>query len=350
MTPDPTLYARENIRTLQPYASARDSVAADANLTLLDANENPFGDGMVNRYPDPVQGELRDAYARIKGVNPEMVVFGNGSDELIDLSIRIFCEPGKDAIVVCPPTFGMYKVSATANNVDVRSVPLMEPDFSLDTAGVMAASKGAKMLFLCSPNSPTGNILNREDMLLLIRTFDGIVAIDEAYIEFTQEESCTSLIAQYPKVIVFQTFSKYWGLAGARVGAVLADSRVADLFRRTKAPYNVNNLSARAALQALGAAEQKEQEKEILLAEREKLAEVLSGLSFVSYVFPSVTNFLYMRTAPGAGERVYSFLFARGIVIRNYGGAVDHLRISVGTPDQNRALTAALNDFSSTLS
>ena len=229
---------RANIRLLEPYSSARSEYSGEADI-FLDANENAFGSPLgdsLNRYPDPLQTELKNLIARQKGVSPSQIFVGNGSDEAVDLLIRIFCRPGTDEVIICPPTYGMYSVSAAVNDVGVREVPLSN-GFELDDAGVLAAARpNTKVVFICSPNNPTGNSMGREAITRLAERFDGIVAVDEAYIHFSSQRSSLELISDHPNLVVLQTFSKAWGMAGVRVGMAFADAEIIELFNRFKPP------------------------------------------------------------------------------------------------------------------
>jgi histidinol-phosphate aminotransferase len=329
---------RKNISNLQPYASARNEFQAREGITFLDANENPFGDGVVNRYPDPLQSDFRERWARFRRVTPEQIVFGNGSDELIDLIIRIFCEPKDDSILICPPTFGFYEVSARINNVGVISVPLDE-GFDLDTEAVLEKSKNAKVLFLCSPNSPTGNVISKERVEKILNVFSGIVVMDEAYIDFADTQSWVASLPKFPRLIVLQTFSKFWGLAGARLGAAFADPEIIQLFQKIKPPYNINNLTIRAAVQQLESV-YIEQQKSFFTKERKALEDFLCTCSFVEQVFPSQANFIFLKVKDGAV--LYDFLLQKNIIIRKYSNLPNFVRISLGTAEHNQALKKAL--------
>lgn len=335
---------RPNIRRLQPYASARHEFAGEARV-FLDANENPFDNGL-NRYPDPVATPLRHRIAALKGVSPEQVFAGNGSDEAIDLLLRLFCEPRRDAIVVLPPTYGMYEVSAAIADVEVVRVPL-QPDFEPDVEAILArADAHTRLLFLCRPNNPTGNLFAERQVRRLVENFPGIVVIDEAYIDFCREASLLSWIADYPNLVVLQTLSKAWGLAGIRLGVAFAQAPLIGWMNAVKPPYNVNQLTQNAALEALAQPERMQQQVAVIVRERDRLAERLAALPFVQQVYPSQANFLLVRV--DAPRRLYDFLAEKGIVVRDRSRqplCEGCLRITVGTPEENAALLEALNDY-----
>jgi histidinol-phosphate aminotransferase len=343
---------RENIRKLKPYSSARHEFAGTAEI-YLDANENAFGspiDVQLNRYPDPLQTDVKRQIAELKGISSEQMFIGNGSDEAIDLLFRIFCEPGRDACIISPPTYGMYQVSADINRIAVNEVPLTE-DFQLDVRAIKAAlDEQTKLLFICSPNNPTGNAMSRDDVLELTDAFDGIVIVDEAYIDFSDQPSLTDDLDNHPNLVVLQTFSKAWGLAGARVGLAFASGEIIDLFSRVKPPYNVSQLSQTAICQAIANREQVAGWIVETLKERKRLAEYLPELDFVDTVYPSDANFLLVRVADA--NAVYNHLVEQRIVVRNRSSVVpsgDCLRITVGTPDENDRLICALKGCESSL-
>ncbi len=344
MTFDPELLARENIRRLRPYSSARDEFTGAAEV-YLDANENAFGspiEQQLNRYPDPLQRVLKAKIAESKGVNTEQIFLGNGSDEAIDLLFRIFCEPGRDACIICPPTYGMYKVAADINDVAVKEVPLTA-DFQLDIPEIRkAADRSTKLIFICSPNNPTGNSMDRADILRLTQGFDGIVVIDEAYIHFSPESSLLDEIDEHPNLVVLQTFSKAWGLAAARVGMAFADERVIKLFNRTKPPYNLSSLAQAAALDAMRNETQVNEWIGLITDQRVILADSLKRLNVVERVYPSDANFLLVKVADA--DSVYRFLLDEKIVVRDRSNITmceGCLRITIGTPDENERLVEA---------
>ncbi len=332
--------ARKNIQTLRPYSSARHEFKGIAKI-YLDANENPFNNGM-NRYPDPLQWKVKEALSKIKNMPPENIFLGNGSDEAIDLLMRIFCEPGVDNIITLPPTYGMYQVSADINNVAVRKVNLTA-DYQLDTEAILTrADAHSKLLFICSPNNPTGNDMDREAIEKLTQQFKGIVVIDEAYIDFSSEESCISFIETYPNIVVLQTFSKAWGMANIRLGQAFASTEIIDLFNKVKPPYNVGELTQKAALLAMKMADRKTDSVEMILKERSKLEDNLHQFGFIEEVYPSDANFLLVKV--DAPRKIYDFLVTKGIIVRDRSGVIlcdNCLRITIGQPKENAILLKA---------
>lgn len=337
--------ARENIRRLTPYSSARHEFDGSARV-FLDANENAFGSPVgtaLNRYPDPNQSVLKQKLGLLKNVSKESIFIGNGSDEAIDLLIRIFCEPGKDSVVICPPTYGMYKVAAEINGVDVREVPLVG-GFDLNVAGITEAA--SKIVFICSPNNPTGNLMRHDEIISVARNFAGIVVVDEAYIDFSGESSIVGSIDEYRNLVALQTFSKAWGLAGARVGLAFADEAIISLLNHVKPPYNVGELSQSAVLEALSNTSAVWYSVERILEQRARLTEELNRLKCVETVFPSDANFVLVKVE--GPDEIYEFLLNEAIVVRNRStviGCEGCLRITVGTPDENRSLIEALKKY-----
>jgi len=334
---------RPNIRKLVPYSSARSEFKGKAEI-FLDANENPFETGL-NRYPDPLQWKLKAAISKLKGVPAEQIFLGNGSDEAIDLVVRIFCEPRQDHILILPPTYGMYQVSADIADVGIRSVSLT-PDFQPDVEAILAAADAhSKILFICSPNNPTGNDVELERIRSLCAQFQGIVVVDEAYIDFSKQASCTSLLAEFPNLIVMQTFSKAWGMAGIRLGMAFASTEIIQLFNKVKPPYNINQLTQQIALEALETSyDDYKQLLSTLLSERERLVQGLRELPFVEKVFPSDANFMLIKMDDP--NRTYQYLVEEGIIVRNRNTVhlcTGSLRITVGRPEENDALLNALN-------
>lgn len=338
---------RENIRNLTPYRSARDDFEEGI---LLDANENSYGSSVRNpldlhRYPTPTHNKLRKKIAEYRGVDFENIFLGVGSDEPIDLLMRIFCRPGNDSILITPPTYGMYKVSAAINDVEVREV-LLDQKFQLRTDETLAgADENTKILFLCSPNNPTGNDLKRTEILKLITRFNGIVVVDEAYIDFSSQESMAQMVQQYPNLVVLQTFSKSFGLAGIRLGTAIASPKIIGYMLRVKAPYNINKLTADIALQAFDNLELYKFNIEAIEDEREYVAEQLRHSGAVQEVYPSSSNFLLFKI-PRAKE-VYEMMASRGIIIRYRGNephCEDCLRVTIGMPDENAAFLKTLKD------
>ncbi|MTB53714.1 histidinol-phosphate transaminase [Lewinella sp. W8] len=335
---------RPNILTLKPYSSARSEFKGVAEV-LLDANESPFDNG-VNRYPDPLATAVRQAIGGLRNVDPERIMLGNGSDELVDYVTRIFCHPGRDAVLALPPTFGMYKVAAGINDVEFRAVNLL-PDFTIPVDQLKGAfDDKTRILWLCSPNNPSGNAMDPAVMEDLIRTFPGIVVLDEAYIDFTPEASFLPRLDEFPNLIITQTMSKGWGMAGARVGMAFASEFIITMMKAIKPPYNVNVISQERALAALQRPEVMQAKVNTLIGERKRLARELDSLACVEYIFPSVTNFLLVRFQDSAA--VYQFLLDRGIVVRNQSyqpNAENCLRITAGLPEENDRLLAALREF-----
>ena len=335
---------RSNIRRLTPYSSARSEYKGLANV-FLDANESPFDTG-YNRYPDPLQWKGKDKIAGLKGISREKIFLGNGSDEVIDLLIRIFCEPKEDHIIILPPTYGMYRVSADIADVEVREVQL-GARFQPDVAAILqAADPHSKLLFLCSPNNPTGNSFPLEDIGRLAEGFPGITVVDEAYIDFSTQASSLSLLEQYPRLAVMQTFSKAWGMAGIRLGMAFASEEIIELFNKVKPPYNVNQLTQEAALNALDGPKEQQQWVQSILGQRTLLAQYLSGLDFVERIYPSDANFLLVKMAEP--RRIYNFLVERGIIVRDRSKVAlceGCLRITIGRPEENEQLFRALVEF-----
>lgn len=335
---------RKNIFALKPYSCARDEFQGEASV-YLDANENPMN-APYNRYPDPLQWKLKEKIAALKGVKPTQIMLGNGSDEPIDLVIRIFCEPQVDNIVAIDPSYGMYKVCAEVNNVAYRTV-LLNDDYTLNASRVLAAiDSNTKLVFLCSPNNPTGNLLQRNEILKIVNGFSGIVIIDEAYVDFSPEDSWLSELNQYPNLIVLQTFSKAWGLAAVRCGMAFASETIIAYFNKVKYPYNVNVLTQQFVEKQLGMLEQKNEWVSILLAQRTYLVAKLNELSFVEHIFPTQSNFVLVKVFDA--NAVYRYLVGLGIVVRNRNTVslcLGCLRITVGTQEENDILLEALAKY-----
>jgi len=335
---------RPNIIKLKPYSSARDEFKGAAEV-YLDANENPFDTGL-NRYPDPLQWKVKEKVSALKGVPAENIFLGNGSDEVIDLLVRIFCEPGEDHILILPPTYGMYQVSADIANVGIRIIQLT-PDFQPDVDKILAATTvNSKILFLCSPNNPTGNSFQTEKIRALAAGFPGIVAIDEAYIDFSSQKSCTELLSEFPNLVVMQTFSKAWGLAGIRLGMAFASTEIINYFNKVKPPYNINQLTQTAALEALENKAQQEQMVQTIIGQRALLQQYLMSLEFVERIYPSEANFLLVKLQDSKGT--YQYLVEQGIIVRDRSNVAlcgGCLRITVGTPEENEKLVQALVEF-----
>ncbi|MBL7736652.1 MAG: histidinol-phosphate transaminase [Chitinophagaceae bacterium] len=339
---------RENIKKLIPYSSARDDFQGTASI-FLDANENSFGSPLVkwyNRYPDPHQLKMKQKLSEIKGLPVSSIFLGNGSDECIDILIRAFCEPGIDNIVICPPTYGMYEVSAAINNVAVKKVPLT-PSFQLDLRAIEeAVDDYTKLIFICSPNNPTGNSLNREDVETLLNNYFGIVVIDEAYINFSRYRSFTLELAEYPNLVVMQTLSKAWGLAALRVGMAFGSEDIISVMSRIKPPYNINQASQDLALQALEKVEEVNEMIREIVKERKELEIKLPKLRAVKKVHESDANFLLVEVSDAVA--LYRYLLDKGIVVRDRSKVElcqGCLRITVGTPEENNNLLKAIDAF-----
>ncbi|GAB6012204.1 histidinol-phosphate transaminase [Viscerimonas tarda] len=332
---------RKNIQNLKPYSSARSEFKGDASV-FLDANENPLN-APYNRYPDPLQWKLKGKIAKIKNIEPDQLFLGNGSDEPIDLVVRIFCEPGQDNIVAMDPSYGMYQVCADINNIEYRKV-LLNADYSLDAGKLLAATdKNTKLVFLCSPNNPTGNRLNRSEILKVINRFEGIVILDEAYIDFSIKDSLLPELDKYPNLIILQTFSKAWGLAGIRLGMAFASAGIIGFFNNVKYPYNINQLTQEFVLSELDKPERKDEWVKTLLEQREYLVGELKKLPFIEKIYPSDANFVLINVADPNG--IYSKLVEMGIIVRNRNSislCLGCLRITVGTPEENSKLVEAL--------
>ncbi len=343
-----TTLIRPHLHNLKPYSSARDEFKGQAEV-YLDANENPLGsvgDGQFNRYPDPLQAKLKEEISKIKECVPSQIFLGNGSDEPIDLLIRIFCNPGTDNILQLPPTYGMYQVSADTNGVAVINVPLSE-EFQLVKEQVFKATTAhTKIIFICSPNNPTGNIIKKEDILEIVKTAPGLVVIDEAYIDFSTEKSFITELKNFPNLIVLQTFSKAWGLAGIRLGMAFASEEIISLMNKIKFPYNISILTQQVALRALLKVVQKEKMVSKILKEKEWLIEHLIDAKYVVKVYPSDANFLLVKTTKG--KLIYDKLVEKSIIVRDRSKVQlcdDCLRITVGTEGENLALMRAWEEL-----
>jgi histidinol-phosphate aminotransferase len=339
---------RSHIADLQPYSSARDEFdPVESEVVYLDANENPFDNG-VNRYPDPQQRKLKEVIARRRGVAANQLLLGNGSDEVLDLIFRAFCIPNQDKIIVMPPTYGMYKVLANINCISLDEVPLND-DFQLVTKDILSQiSTQTKAIFLCSPNNPSGNSFRREDILTLLQSFTGLVVIDEAYIDFSTQKSLVSDLPSYPNLIITQTLSKAYGLAGIRLGICIASEEIIDILNKIKPPYNINSLTQERAISALVDWDTTQGQITQLIAERKGLFAQLEKISFVEKVYPSDSNFLLVRV-DDANKR-YAQLIENDIVVRNRSnqvGCENCLRFSVGTLEENQILIETLNRLSS---
>ena len=338
---------RPNIRNLKPYRSARDDFEKGL---LLDANENSLGSPVRNelelhRYPTPTHDTLRKKFAEWRQVDFENIFLGVGSDEAIDLMMRIFCEPGEDSVITTPPTYGMYKVSANINNVGVKEVLLTEK-FQLQPDKILAETdEQTKLLILCSPNNPTANSMKQTDLLKLISQFPGIVVIDEAYVDFSGQESLAGLVQQYPNLVVLQTFSKSFGLAGIRLGIAISNPQIISYMMKVKAPYNINKLTAQTALDAFENMELMKFNIEKIIEEKEYVAEQLNHAEEVEKVYPSDANFLLFKIKNA--EEVYRKLADRGVIIRYRGNeplCENCLRVTIGMPDENLRFLKTLKE------
>ena len=339
---------RPNIRTLKPYSSARDEFKGDANV-FLDANENSLGSPLVkwyNRYPDPLQLKVKEKIAFIKKIPVDQIFLGNGSDEAIDLLFRCFCEPGIDEVIIFPPTYGMYEVSANINNVKLNKVPLTST-FQLDLEALEQAIKpNTKIIWICSPNNPTGNSIDREAIELILNNFDGLVVIDEAYINFSRQQSWLSDLQDYPNLVVLQTLSKAWGLAGIRLGMAFASKEIIAYFNKVKPPYNISEPVQELAVKALDEIGQVNDMIVTLVNERQQLAAAFLQLEEVLHVYPSDANFLLVKLKDASA--VYAYLVAQGIVVRDRSNVLlceGCLRITIGTPLENKKLLESLRKF-----
>jgi histidinol-phosphate aminotransferase len=336
---------RPNIKTLKPYSSAKDEYTGEAKV-LLDANENSLGSPLTkwyNRYPDPYQLEVKEKLAFVKQIAANQIFLGNGSDECIDILFRTFCEPGKDNIIICPPTYPMYEVGANINDIEIQKAPLLE-DYQLNVAHIeQLVNERTKIIWICSPNNPTGNSLDRIDIETILNHFDGLVVVDEAYINFSKQKSFVQSLIDYPNLVVLQTLSKAWGLAGLRLGMCFASPEIIGFMNKVKAPYNINIVTQELALQALEEVGQVNDMIKLLVDMRIALAEVISSMPHVVKVFPSDTNFLFVKI-PHA-RKLYEYLLTEGIIVRDRSTlelCEDSLRITVGTEQENTALVDAM--------
>lgn len=339
---------RENIKKLVPYSSARDEFKGEASV-FLDANENSFGSPLIkwyNRYPDPMQWTIKNKLSAIKNVPASNIFLGNGSDECIDLLFRSFCEPGKDNVVIVPPTYGMYEVSANINDITVKKVPLTS-NFQLDLPAIEAAiDDNTKMVFLCSPNNPTGNSLIREDIEMILNNYWGLVVLDEAYINFSRHRSFVQELKEYPNLVVLQTLSKAWGLAALRVGMAFASEEIIRVMNKVKPPYNINQASQDLVLKALEEVGMVNDMIREIVKERDQLAADLKQLPLVKVIYPSDANFLLVKV--DNAKAVYEYLLDKGIVVRDRSKVElceGCLRMTVGTEAENQQLVKALSYF-----
>lgn len=340
---------RENIKNLIPYSSARDEFKGTASI-LLDANENSFGSPLsdaYNRYPDPLQISLKERISKVKGVPVKNTFLGNGSDEAIDILIRAFCRPGIDNILILPPTYGMYEVSANINDVAVKKVNL-DSDFQLNLDLISESiDENTKIIFICSPNNPTGNSIFRDDIETVMSNFNGLVVVDEAYINYSRSKSFIQELTEYSNLVVLQTFSKAWGMAGLRLGMAFASEEIIEVFNKIKPPYNINQSTQTLALEALEKVYMVNNWIRDTVKERGNLSNLLEELPFVDRVYPSDANFILVKTDNAIA--IYDYLADKGIVVRNRSKVElceGCLRITIGTPEENKTLFSVLKEYS----
>ena len=331
-----TKLVRPIVRDITPYRSARDEFQRfEAQKVFLDANENPYT-SVANRYPDPLQRQLKRVLAKVKGIRDDQILLGNGSDEVLDLIFRTFCEPSQDEVILLPPTYGMYAVLAQLNKVKAVLVPLNE-EFELDLEAIMSkVNESSKVIFVCSPNNPSGNAIPMPQIQRLLDQFSGLVVVDEAYIDFSSKGSALSLFKEYPRLMICQTFSKAYGLAGIRLGIGMANPVIIEYFNKIKPPYNINTLTQKMALAALNDSSNVQSQVKTLISERQQMKKRLLSFDFVKYIYPSDANFLLIEV-DDASLRYDQFL-TQGIVVRNRSsllGCYNTLRITVGTPEEN---------------
>ncbi|PZR26377.1 MAG: histidinol-phosphate transaminase [Citrobacter freundii] len=346
-----TKLVRNNIRKVKPYSSARDEFSGEAKV-FLDANENSLGSPLMkwyNRYPDPYQHKVKDAISKVKSISPEHIFLGNGSDECIDLLYRCFCEPGKDNVIICPPTYGMYEVSASINDIEIRKAALT-PAFQLDLEAIEGLiDANTKLIWVCSPNNPTGNSLRYEDIAVLLNNFEGLVVVDEAYINFSRQHSLLKELDEYPNLVVLQTFSKAWGLAALRLGMAFASPEVIEWLNKIKPPYNINQATQDLALKALEETGQVNDMIREIVSMRDALAAVFRRMPLVQFVHPSDANFLLVKVREAG--KVYEYLLQQGIVVRDRSKVQlceGCLRITIGTEAENTLLVDAMIEYMKT--
>ncbi len=339
---------RGNIKILKPYSSARSEFRGNASI-FMDANENSYGsplDENYHRYPDPLQWLLKQDISKIKGVPPQNIFVGNGSDEVIDLAFRIFCEPKTDNFIICPPTYGMYQVCANINDIESREV-LLTKDFQLNIEEILSAVDiHTKLIFICSPNNPTGNDMNRMDIEVLLNNFSGIIIIDEAYINFSRQKTFISELTEYENLIVMQTLSKAWGLAGLRLGLAFASEKIIDLFNKVKPPYNINQSSQRLAIKALENIDEANMRIKNIVEQRNWLHDELKQFKFIQVIYSSDANFILVKVDDA--NKIYQFLLMNRIIIRNRSReplCENCLRITVGTHEENKKLINTLKKY-----
>ena len=336
---------RKNIWSLAPYSSARDEYSGKEAHVFLDANENPYN-APYNRYPDPLQREVKKLLERVKGVPAENIFLGNGSDEAIDLPYRIFCEPGRDNVVSIVPTYGMYQVCADINDIECRQV-LLDDNFQLHADAVLqACDEHTKIIWLCSPNNPTGNSLDRDEMMKVVEGFDGIVIVDEAYIDFAQQLSLRQELPTHPNLIILQTMSKAWGSAAIRLGMAFASKEIIAIYNKVKYPYNVNLLTQQQAMEMLKDPFEVDKTVKIILQERNRLMQAFRELPLCEQIYPTDANFFLARVTDA--KRIYDYLVDKGIIVRNRSRiqlCQNCLRITIGTRTENNELLSALRQY-----
>jgi histidinol-phosphate aminotransferase len=332
---------RNNIQKLTPYSSAREEYKGPEGV-FLDANENPFGS--TNRYPDPYQKELKKILGSIYNQEVDNLFIGNGSDEVIDLCYRIFCNPGRDKAISFSPTYGMYQVAAEINDVIYRKLPLLE-NFQVDIKALdqlLKTEQDIKLIFICSPNNPTGNTINPLDVEYILTNFNGIVIIDEAYAEFSESPSWSDKIKQYPNLIVTKTLSKAYGLAAARIGVAISNSKIIEVFNKVKAPYNISTFNQLEAIKLLNNNLQFEEWKKIILSEKKRIIKALASNKQIKKVYPSETNFLLLEVTDA--NFIYNYLINQKIIVRNRNSEIKNcIRVTIGTPEENQLLLSALD-------
>ncbi len=339
---------RDNIKKMTAYSSARHEFKGNANI-YLDANENAFGSPLpvnYHRYPDPLQWELKEKLSSIKGVPAENIFLGNGSDEAIDLLFRIFCTPGRDNVLIFPPTYGMYEVCAEMNDIAIKKIPLLE-NFQIDLEKIETAIDiNTKLIFVCSPNNPTGNSINRNDIEILLNNFDGLVIIDEAYINFAKQKTFIQELTEYPNLVILQTLSKAWGLAGLRLGMAFAGKPIIDYFNKVKYPYNINTATQQLAIEALNNISSINNWTKTTAEQKNWLIEEINKLEFSIIIYPSDANFILVKM--NDARMIYEYLSQKGIIVRDRSKVIlcdDCLRITIGTPEENKKLVSSLNDY-----
>jgi histidinol-phosphate aminotransferase len=334
---------RENVKKLTPYSCARDEFNGKTGI-FMDANENPYGN--QNRYPDPYQKELKKEISKVKGIEEKKIFLGNGSDEIIDLCFRVFCNPGIDKALIFTPTYGMYQVSASVNDIEIVKIPLTG-SFQIDIKKTepFFSDKHLKLVFICSPNNPTANSMNYTDVEYIINKFNGIVVIDEAYIDFSEKPSFIKLVNKYPNLIIIQTFSKAFGLASVRVGMAFSDTAIIEYFNKVKPPYNISTINQKAVSGKIDQAEQFNRQVSRIKKERNRLSAILSKMNIIEKVYPSDANFLLVKVKNA--NYIYNELVSRNIIIRNRSNMIDNcVRITIGKKSENDRLINALKSIS----